>query len=132
MANDESRLGPAPEGPRELELWLQHVAGYIIFEDVRRYAVDRLSPTYSPYERSAALKAIDDAVYGLMMVIDGVTGTLRNDSESVSLRMHVEHRRHGEVLQDLDLFNGDGMCMGYHFWLDGDFGTVPVTQTSAE
>lgn len=63
-----------------------------------------------------------------MMVIDGVTGTLRGEAESVDLRMHVEHRRRGEVVQDLDLFNGDGMCMGYHFWLDGDFGASPVTK----
>jgi hypothetical protein len=126
--SNEPQLARAPDSPRERELWLQHVAGYIIFEDVRRYAVDRVDPAYSAGERSAALKAIDDAVYGLMMVIDGVTGTLRSETESVNVRMHVEHRRYGEVVQDLDLFSGDGMCMGYHFWLDGDFGAIPVTQ----
>ncbi len=131
MSNNEPQLARAPDIPRERELWLQHVAGYIIFEDVRRYAVDRLDPAYSSSERSAALKAIDDAVYGLMMVIDGVTGTLRSEAESVNLRMHVEHRHHGEVVQDLDLFSGDGMCMGYHFWLDGDFGATPVTQAQS-
>jgi len=61
-------------------------------------------------------------------VIDGVTGTLRSEAESINLRIRVQHRRLGEVVQDLDLFSGDGMCMGYHFWLDRDFGTTPVTE----
>jgi hypothetical protein len=32
----------------------------------------------------------------------------------------------GGVLSEVDLRNGDGMCMGYHGWLEDDFGKDPV------
>ena len=33
------------------------------------------------------IKGIDDAVYGLMMMMDGVTGSLRNKEYAVSTRL---------------------------------------------
>jgi len=31
----------------------------------------------------------------------------------------------------LDLARGDGFCMGYHGWLEGDFGKDPVAVAKA-
>ena len=31
-----------------------------------------------------------------------------------------------KVVAELELSDGDGMCMGYHGWLEGDFGEDPV------
>jgi hypothetical protein len=31
-----------------------------------------------------------------------------------------------EVTYALDLQDGDGFCMAYHAWLEGDFGDDPV------
>ena len=32
----------------------------------------------------------------------------------------------GGVVSEVNLRTGDGMCMGYHGWLEGDFGKHPV------
>jgi len=128
MASHEFELSPPPPPGRDRELWLQHAAGFILFEDVRAYAASRLSPDLSEESREAALGAIDEALYGLM-VLDGVSGALRNQQYSVSLQVVSRLMEHGpdrSTVEQLDLAEGDGMCMGFHGWKEGDFGKVPV------
>jgi hypothetical protein len=131
MSTSDFELAPAPDEPRERELWLQHAAGFILFEDARRYALARVDGTLDDAAKQAASRAIDDALYGLMMIIDGVTGELRNAELSLNLQViarlerRVEGRR--ELVEQLDLRDGDGMCMGFHAWREGDFGAKPVT-----
>ena len=72
MSSGDFILASPPTSQRERALWLQNVAGFILFEDVRGYAIEGIDPGLDESGRSAALKAIDDALYGLMMVIDGV------------------------------------------------------------
>jgi hypothetical protein len=129
-------LAEPPSEPRACELWLQHAAGFIIFEDVRRYAIESIDPTVSAEARSAALKGIDDAVYGLMMIIDGVTDGVSNSSRKVSIDFiaRLAKRDDGqdeEILLNLDLGRGDGMCMGYHGWREGNFGVDALSQSNA-
>ena len=127
-------LAPIPEEPRTRELWLQHLAGYVLFQDARRYALDRLDPKLSPAARAAAQQGIDDALYGMMMIVDGVSGSVTSATHKVDLRMSVRlvQRQDGQILEQLDLFDGDGMCMGYHGWLQGDFGEAPIVTASEE
>jgi len=109
-------------------LWLQHAAGRIIFEDIRSYAIEKIDPTISGKARSAAMKSIDDAVYGLMMVIDGVSGGLCNSRQSVgiSVTVRLKTNKTDAIAAELDLCEGDGMCMGYHGWISGDYGEDPI------
>jgi hypothetical protein len=122
--------GYPPTEPRAPELWLQHAAGFIIFEDVRRYAMERIDPALPDEARDAVQKGIDDAVYGLMMVIDGVTGGLSNTNRTVYIdflvRLATRGDSEGGLLSEVDLRQGDGMCMGYHGWREGDFGKDPI------
>ena len=104
----------------------------ILIQDSRGYARARLPESLSASERAAAIAAIDDALYGLMMVADGVTGGLRNDRYDVAVTVHARLRRDGEVLSEMDLAGGDGMCMGFHGWLAGDFGDAPVLVAAVE
>jgi len=124
MASCQLELQSPPQEERAFELWLQHAAGRILFEDVRAYAVERIDPSISAEARSAAQKGIDDALYGLMMVIDGVSGAIQNDAHSVELSIAVRLLNHEPegIVAELDLRDGDGMCMGYHGWLEGDYG----------
>lgn len=124
MASWQLELQPPPHGERSIELWLQHAAGRIIFEDVRGYALDQVDPSLSSEARAAAEKAINDTVYGLMMVIDGVTGALSNSDQAVELSVAVQlrDRKSDSVIAEIDLKEGDGMCIGYHGWLEGDYG----------
>lgn len=127
MATWQYELVEAPTAPRARELWLQHAAGFILFEDVRRHAIERIDPALSDEVRAAVQKGINDAVYGLMMVIDGVTGALSNATHTVYIDFMVRLASRstagiGDVLSEINLGMGDGMCMGYHGWLTGDFG----------
>ena len=131
MATSQYELAEPPSEPRAHELWLQHAAGFIIFEDVRRYAMEQIDPSLSAKERSAAQKGIDDAVYGLMMIIDGVTGAVSNSTRNVYIDFIARLAKRadaqdGEVLSEVDLRRGDGMCMGYHGWREGDFGVDAI------
>jgi hypothetical protein len=130
MATWQHELVDPPIEQRARELWLQHAAGFIFFEDVRRYAMEHVDPALPDDVRAAVQKGIDDAVYGLMMVIEGVTGCLSNASHSVYIdfiaRLAARGSDDSGVLSEVDLREGDGMCMGYHGWLAGDFGKHPV------
>jgi hypothetical protein len=131
LANWQFELAMPPEEPRERELWLQHAIGFMLFADVRGYAIERIDPALSPEARAAAEKGIDDAVYGLMMVMDGVTGSLSNSAYRAELKflarlINRSAPEQEQVEMELDLANGDGMCMGFHGWLENDFGTSPV------
>jgi hypothetical protein len=131
MATWENELAEPPSDPRARALWLQHAAGFIFFEDVRGYAMQRIDPTLPEQAQAAVRKGIDDAVYGLMMVIDGVTGALSNAAHTVSIDVVVRLQARSEcgdplTQSEVDLGQGDGMCMGYHGWREGDFGKDPV------
>lgn len=135
MGSSDFVLGPLPPAGRRRELWLQHAAGFIFFEDVRGYAIRRLDPGLDEKAKAAALKAIDDAVYGLMMVLDSVSGGLGNSEYSVHLETRVclaeKKEGIGERIESVSLFEGDGMCMGYHGWLESDFGKDPIVVPEA-
>ena len=116
------KLTNPPIDQRARELWLQHAGGFIIFEDVRKYAIDQISSDTDDKTKEKIIKGIDDAVYGLMMIMDGVTGSLKNDEYSVTIENVITLERSGEKIQEINTFNGDGMCMGYHGWRENDFG----------
>lgn len=66
-----------------------------------------------------------------MMIIDGVTGGISSASHSVYIDFFVRLSKRSKskndgILEELNLRNGDGMCMGYHGWLEGDFGSNPI------
>jgi len=131
MATRQYELVDPPTEARARQLWLQHAAGFIVFEHMRRYAMERIDPALKGDARAAVKKGIDDAVYGLMMIMDGVTGALSNVSHTVYIDFIVRvaarsKAKTGCVLSELELRQGDGMCMGYHGWIADDFGRNPV------
>lgn len=137
MATSNYHLMPPPPAGRGRDLWLQHAAGLILFEDVRGYARERVDRGLDEVALQASFKAIDDVLYGLMMVMDGVTGQLTNGSETVRLTVNAELELKGALIQALNLRDeGDGMCMGFHGWLEGDYGeplpAVPARRRIAE
>jgi hypothetical protein len=128
MASWKLELNHPPQEKRAFELWLQHAAGRILFEDVRGYAIERIDPNLTAEARAAVQKGIDDALYGLMMVIDGVSGGLGNDEQTVELSVSVKllTNKSEETAAEMTLRDGDGMCIGYHGWLEGDYGEHQV------
>ena len=117
-------LGAIPDTERGRELWYQNAAGYILRTDAGLYAVRQLDAELSPDARAAALKAIDDTLYGVCMIADGVTGAISTPEGHTSLSIQVSHQPtedSGTTPFRLDLFDGDGACMGYHAWIEGDY-----------
>ena len=128
MASGDFVLAEPPADPHARQLWLQHAAGLILFEDVRGYARSLVDANAPENERAAAFAAIDDTVYGVMRVIDGIPGPFRGNGRSISLqtRVHLESEIDGHLEEELDLGAGDGMAIGFHGWLEGDFGESPL------
>ena len=90
MSTSDFELAAPPARERQRELWLQQAAGFIFFEDARRYALSRLDPALDQRAKEVAIRAIDDAIYGVMMIADGVTGALRSKGHRVQLRFRAE------------------------------------------
>lgn len=118
------KLTNPPNEARTRELWLQHAAGFVLFQDMRKYAIDRIPGDTDDNTKESIIKGIDDAVYGLMMIMDGVTGCLKNDQYSVSIESIIKLKRNGETIQEINTSDGDGMCMGFHGWKENDFGAI--------
>ena len=118
-----------PNEERKRELWLQHAAGFILFQDIRQYAIDRIPSDMDDNTKELIVKGIDDALYGLMMIMDGATGHLQNDQYAVSIENIIKLTSNGETIQEINTFDGDGMCMAFHGWKENDFGdTYPVQE----
>ena len=115
-------LTDPPKDDRSKELWLQHAAGFIIFRDIRNYAIDRISANTDKEVNEQIIKGIDDSIYGLMMMMDGVSGVLKNDKYLVRIESKILLEKNKEILQEINTLDSDGMCMGFHSWKDGDFG----------
>ena len=96
---------------------------------MRKYAVDRIPTNTDEETKTKIIKGIDDAVYGLMMIFDGVTGFLKNDEYEVSFQNKILLKKKHEIIQEIDTFHSDGMCMGFHMWKEGDFGEDKVYET---
>ena len=118
----EFSLANPPEDPRSLDLWLQHAAGFIFFEKVRAAGLATLAPDAPEAIRSAVELAVEATTYALMMQIDGVSGGLRGADAEIRLTFGVDLIKDDTVVANVDLRDGDGMCMGFHSWVDGDFG----------
>ena len=117
-----------PVEPRAFELWLQHAAGFRLFEQMRNYARHEIDPMLDITARNAAEKAIDDTLYGLMQLIEGIPAAFQNDTHRLDLELFVRlsRRSDGAEVARMNLAESDGLCMGYHMWRQGDFGSHPV------
>lgn len=127
MATFHFKLEECPTEARARELWLQHAAGLIIFEDARQYAIDQIDETLKDEVKEEIIKGIDNSIGGLMMIFDGVSGHLQSSEYLVNLETSVVlSKKNGSekniVIDQVDLKKGDGMCIGFHGWLEGDFG----------
>jgi hypothetical protein len=120
------KLTNPPANARDRELWLQHAAGFIIFKDMRSYAIERIPTETDDATKEKIINAIDDTIYGLMMIMDGVTGTLQNEEYAVRIESSILLESNGKVSEKINTFNGDGMCMGFHGWKEGDFGDEDI------
>jgi hypothetical protein len=75
-----------------------------------------------------AAAVVDRTLYGALQVLDGVTPPIGNEDLRIEfvLTARVSDRATGQVIDEIELGpNGEGLCMGFHGWVEGDFGSVP-------
>lgn len=120
-------LANPPENNEHRELWMQHAAGYIIFQNIRNYAIGKIPKQADSDIEQLCKEVIDHAIYGMMMQIDGVFDDLENQEYRLALQNHIVLYQNNKVLIDLNLLHSDGMCMGFHDWKEQDFGEHQIT-----
>ncbi|VEH20655.1 Uncharacterised protein [Chryseobacterium nakagawai] len=122
----KKELANPPSDERDRELWMQHGAGYIIFENIRKYAIGKIPTEIDETLREAHLKTIDNTIYGMMMQMDGVFNPLENENYRLALESHIVLYKEDEIIEELNTIDGDGMCMGFHGWIENDFGSDEI------
>lgn len=58
----------------------------------------------------------------MMMQMDGVFDPLENDEFRLELQTSILLFKNEEVVKAINTLDGDGMCMGYHDWMEDNFG----------
>ncbi|MEJ5103859.1 MULTISPECIES: hypothetical protein [Chryseobacterium] len=122
----KKKLANPPSDKRDRELWMQHGVGYIVFENIRKYAIGNIPSEIDETLREAHLKAIDNTIYGMMMQMDGIFNPLENENYHLALQTNIVLYKDGKVIEELNTLDGDGMCMGFHGWIDDDFGNNEI------
>jgi hypothetical protein len=93
----------------------------------REYALERIPKLATSKERELAEKAVLDAIYGVMMLLDGVSDS-RIDKDHVAayvLLSRIFASGQSEPVEQFELApDGDGLCMGFHGWVADDFGNA--------
>ncbi len=75
--------------------------------------------------REAAKQAALDAIYGMLMLLDGVADSKIDKSHAASYVLASRIRKSGQSqpVEEFELApEGDGLCMGFHGWVADDFG----------
>jgi hypothetical protein len=117
-----------PEDKRTRELIVQHWFGRDLMAHARDFAAKRIPSTASPEARELAKKAALDAIYGVMQILDGVTGDPLDEQRAVEfllLGRIVQTTDSGrpDVLEEYEIGpGGEGLCNGFPRWIKGDFG----------
>lgn len=119
-------LANPPSNVRDRQLWMQHAAGYIVFENIRKYAIDRIPAEIDEALRETHLKTINNTIYGMVMQMDGIFGVLENENYRLDLQTNIVLYKDDKVVEELNTLDGDGMCMGFHGWIENDFGSDEI------
>lgn len=123
-----------PENRNDHIVLASHTFGRDLIQYARNYAVAKLPADLAGDARAAAEKAVFDALYGVMMILEGIVGGPLDDEHQVryTLLAHVENRYVKAPLTTIELApNGEGLCMGIHGWFKGDFGQEPTAADRA-
>ncbi len=121
-------LSNPPEKKRDKELWMQHGAGFLVFENIRKYALDKINYETDETTKAQIIKGINDTIYGLMMQMDGVFDPLENEEYRLELQTQIVLFKNDEVAEVINTLDGDGMCIAYHDWLERDFGADKIIE----
>ena len=126
MRPNEMDVGPIPEDPHARLIHLSNAFGRVLFDLARNPARERTRSM--PEEvQSQAQTLVDDVLYAVVQLVDGVTSPIGNDQ--LDLQFVLSARlRDKRTRQTIELVepgpNGEGLCIGFADWVQGDFGSL--------
>jgi hypothetical protein len=97
-----------------------HCFGRHVMRAARDYAFGRIPTTMSVEQRRIAERAALDAIYGVMMLLDGVANSDIDHDHCAEYVLIACVRRNGKgpTVEQFELApDGDGLCMGFHAWV---------------
>jgi hypothetical protein len=103
-----------------------HSFGHLLFANAKTHALAHLPSRATDAERRIADDAVTNALYGLMMIIEGVDGLPVSAGHRVEFALTARVRRiepASEIVEQYEL-GPDGeesACMGFHLWAAGEF-----------
>jgi hypothetical protein len=128
MSPQRLDVGELPEEAHARLIHLSNVFGRVLFETARSPSPKR-GELLPETVNTGAAAVVDRALYGALQVLDGVTPPIGNEELHIEfvLTARVSDRATGQVIDEIELGpNGEGLCMGFHGWVEGDFGSVPI------
>jgi hypothetical protein len=120
-------IGQLPEDEHAHLIHLSNAFGRLLFDVVRAPAREG-AKSIPDSCRPSVESLLDDQLYAVLQMLDGVTMPLGNDQIRAEfvLKARLRDRSDLSAVEEVELGpNGEGFCMGFQGWRDGDFGAVP-------
>lgn len=128
MSPSRIELGQVSEDAHARLIYVSNVFGRVYFRAARDPFRDRVRSLPPPL-RPEMEELLDGALYAVLQVLDGVTDHVGNDNLKVEfvLSARLRDKANRSVVDEIELGpNGEGLCMGFHGWVEGDFGDTPT------
>jgi hypothetical protein len=99
-----------------------HTFGHLLLTHARGGAIKAAASKH----KDVAEKAATDALYNLMMILEGVVGAEIDVDHSIEFALVARVRKKGEedaIIEQFELApeGAETACMGFHLWTDGEF-----------
>lgn len=125
-------LGDVPDDDSARVIHLSHVFGWTLFDVSRRPALDRVGSLPESVQ-PAVERIVDSTLYAVLQILDGVIDPIRSERLDLEFALVAWMRgpENGQVSEVELAPAGEGLCIGFHSWVEGDFGTAPSAQQLA-
>jgi hypothetical protein len=103
-----------------------HTFGHLLLSHARDGAIARLPASTSNEDRALAQQSATDALYNLMMILDGVAGAKADDHHSIEFALIARVRKRDDASPVVEQFElapdgEESACMGFHLWTAGEY-----------
>ena len=117
-----------PTNPRTRWVQAGNTFGRHLMDAAKEYAFDRIPKSIPAADREIVQRAALDAIYGMMMLLDGVADSEIDEAHRIEYVLLARVREISESYDAIEEFElapeGDGLCIGFHGWVEDDFGNT--------
>ena len=103
-----------------------HTFGHLLFTHTLNSVIADIPQSATPEARVIATKAASDALYSVMMILEGIVGAPADQDHLIEFALIARvlgSASPHECVEQFELApNGaESACMGFHFWSEGNF-----------